>query len=161
FVDGVSILFHQVIHHAHSLIEALLHGGHLLLQLLHLGLQLHHFLVGAKGRSCPYPKDQKQCHERGNTVCFHSLFSLVHIFYMLRLYHSAGAIPQSERALGTGRFNASLGGGDSWSRWEGERGDAEASPEMNPTSGIRNDHGDSAASKLRCSLYRRASPSRS
>jgi len=37
-VYRVRVLFDQVLHHAHSLVKSALHGGHLLLQLLHLSL---------------------------------------------------------------------------------------------------------------------------
>jgi hypothetical protein len=46
-VDGVGVAFDQIVHDAHALVEAALHGGHLLLQLLDLSLQLNHFFAHA------------------------------------------------------------------------------------------------------------------
>jgi hypothetical protein len=45
FIGRVSILLHQILHDAHALVETALHGRHLFLQLLNLGLQLDHFLA--------------------------------------------------------------------------------------------------------------------
>ena len=50
FVDRVGILFDEVSHYAHPLVKAALHQRHLLLQLLHLGLEFDDFLVYAPGR---------------------------------------------------------------------------------------------------------------
>jgi hypothetical protein len=48
-VDRVGILFDQVIHNAHTLVERLLHARHLVLQGLHLNLELHNFFADAPG----------------------------------------------------------------------------------------------------------------
>ena len=51
FIDRIGVLLNQVPHNAHALVEAALHGSHLLLQLLDLGLQLDHLLVDTPGGS--------------------------------------------------------------------------------------------------------------
>ena len=50
FVGPVCALFDQVLQHAHALVKRLLHVGDSVLQVLHLGLQLHHVFVHAPGR---------------------------------------------------------------------------------------------------------------
>ena len=50
-IDGVGILFDQVLHHAHALFKRLLHVGHLVLQCLYLGLQLDEVAVHAPARA--------------------------------------------------------------------------------------------------------------
>ena len=51
FVDRIRVLLNEIAHNAHTLVEATLHGRHLLLQLLDLGLQLDHLLVDTPGGS--------------------------------------------------------------------------------------------------------------
>ncbi len=51
-VHAVGVLVHQVLHDAHAFIERLLHVSHLVLQGLHLRLQLNHLLADAP--SCGY-----------------------------------------------------------------------------------------------------------
>jgi hypothetical protein len=60
FVDRVGILLDQVFHDAHALVEAALHGGHLLLELLDLSLQLDHLFAGARSRGDGQPKRGEQ-----------------------------------------------------------------------------------------------------
>ena len=67
FVDRVGIVLDQVLHDAHALVEAALHGGHLLLQLLDLGLQLNHFLAGARNRGYGQPKRGEQGEKCGES----------------------------------------------------------------------------------------------
>ena len=50
FVGAVRALLNQVLQHAHALVKRLLHVGDSVLQVLHLGLQLHHVLVNAPRR---------------------------------------------------------------------------------------------------------------
>ena len=73
-VDGVGVLFHQVFHHAHALVKAALHRGHLLLQLLDLRLQLDHVLVDAPRRRGRQPEHRNHCEHCQNTVSFHRRF---------------------------------------------------------------------------------------
>ena len=68
FVDSIGVLLHQVLHHAHALVEAALHGGHLLLQLLDLRLQLNHFLIDAPGRHPSHPEHRQQGEKRRNAL---------------------------------------------------------------------------------------------
>jgi hypothetical protein len=49
FVDRVGILLDQVLEDAHALVVGLLEPGDGLLQLLDLGLELHHVLVDGEG----------------------------------------------------------------------------------------------------------------
>ena len=49
-VGAIGALFDQVLQHAHALIKGLLHVRDSVLQVLNLGLQLHHVFVDAPGR---------------------------------------------------------------------------------------------------------------
>jgi len=64
-VDRVGILLDQVFHDTHALVEAALHGGHLLLELLDLSLQLDHFFAGAPSRDDGQPKRGEQGENSG------------------------------------------------------------------------------------------------
>src|ERR1043165_4358054 len=57
FVDGVGVLVHQVLEHAHALVKRLLHSGHLRLELLHLCLQLNKLPIYSPRRACAHPSD--------------------------------------------------------------------------------------------------------
>ena len=52
-VDAVGALLDEVLHHAHVHVDGLLKARHLVLQRLHLGLQLHNlFVCGKAGNGC-------------------------------------------------------------------------------------------------------------
>ena len=68
FIDRVGVLLDQILHDAHALVEAALHGRHLFLQLLHLRLQLHHVLVSAPCRSDSQPEHREQCEQCRNAM---------------------------------------------------------------------------------------------
>src|SRR5208337_5251536 len=65
FVNSVAIFLYEIIHHSHAFVETALHGSHLLLQLLDLGLQLDHFFVDAPGGSSAEAKCGKQGENNG------------------------------------------------------------------------------------------------
>ena len=65
FVDRVGVLLDQIFHDTHALIEAALHGGHLLLQLLDLSLQLNHLFAGPPNRGDCQPKRGEQGDQDG------------------------------------------------------------------------------------------------
>ncbi len=48
-VDGVGALRDEILHDAHALVVGLLEAGYGVLQLLNLGLELHHLLVDGEG----------------------------------------------------------------------------------------------------------------
>ena len=49
-VHGVGVLFHQIAHHPHAFVEGALHAGDLLLQHLHLRLDLDDFFADGPER---------------------------------------------------------------------------------------------------------------
>ena len=51
-VDTVGALLDEVLHHPHVHVDGLLQAGDLILQGLHLGLQLDHILVRGKAGEC-------------------------------------------------------------------------------------------------------------
>jgi hypothetical protein len=73
-VDGISVLFYQVPHDTHALIEGLLHASHLVLQGLHLGLKLNDFLADAPGGRHHQAQRCKQRDGSEYWILFHSHF---------------------------------------------------------------------------------------
>ena len=65
FVDAVRVLVHQVLEHAHALVQRLLQGRDLVRKLLHLGLQLDQFTVNRPRRPNTYHPYGDSCGQDG------------------------------------------------------------------------------------------------
>src|SRR5258708_7017686 len=84
-VGRVGVLLHQVLHHAHALVEGLAHVGHLFLQLLHLSLELDHLLARAIGWGYGQPQGGREGESLENglrdSLCCHRPFLFVCLKY--------------------------------------------------------------------------------
>ena len=76
-IDGVSVLLDEAAHRAEALVVALLESRQLILQRLHLGLQLHHIFVGAEGSRGKAQRETDGVSDETMECDFHGLLEIL------------------------------------------------------------------------------------